>query len=270
MTEGSAYSREVRTMRKRILCLLMMLVLLMGPTLTVNAEHYYGADNWAVYFDGDKMISNFTDAEMSETVREIQPGDDVLFQVHLKNQHTGGTDWYMTNEVISTLEESVNVAEGGAYSYLLKYTDADGKEIVLYDSEVVGGEEDTALEGEGLHQATNALEEYYYLDRLNAGETGLVTLFVALEGETQGNDYQDTLAQLKMNFAVELVKTPTGNITGTTTAKNPATVIPTIVKTGDESPILLFSGLALASGLVLLFVALGMMKKRGGEKGDLQ
>lgn len=256
-------------MRKKIVCLLMMLTLLMGTTLTVNAEHYYGANNWDVYFNGNKMISNFTDAEMTETVSAIQPGDDVLFQVHLKNQYSVSTDWYMTNEVISTLEESVNVAEGGAYTYLLKYIDVNGKETVLYDSEVVGGEEDTTLEGEGLHQATNALEEYYYLDRLEPGQEAQVTLFVALEGETQGNDYQDTLAQLKMNFAVELVKTPVIDIPGDS-PEDETPIYTTIVKTGDESQIVLFSVLALISGIVLLFAALGMMKKRGKEKGELQ
>ena len=255
-------------MRKKIISLLMMLVLIMGTTMTAHAEHYFGAEDWDVYFDGDEMISNFTDTEMSETIREIQPGDDVFFQVHLKNRYTVATDWYMTNEVISTLEESVNVAEGGAYTYLLKYIDVNGTEKVLYDSEVVGGEEDITLEGEGLHQATNALEEYYYLDRLEPGETGLVTLFVALEGETQGNDYQDTLAQLKMNFAVELVKTTP--VTPDTPEKEPVKVVYTIVQTGDNSQVILFSVLALVSGIGLLFAALGMMKKRHDEKGELQ
>ena len=256
-------------MRKKMLCLIMMLMMLMGTTLTVNAEHYYGADNWDVSFSGTEMVSNFTDAQMTETVRAIQPGDDMLFQVHLKNKHSEATDWYMTNEVISTLEESVNVAEGGAYTYLLKYIDAEGKETILYDSEVVGGEEDTTLEGKGLHQATNALKEYYYLDRLAAGQEAKVTLFVALEGETQGNDYQDTLAQLKMNFAVELVKTPSPNPPGDDPEDSQPTYT-TSVKTGDESQVALFSVLALASGIVLLIAALVMMKKRSREKGARQ
>ena len=75
---------------------------------------------------------------------------------------------------------------------------------MLYSSETVGGE-DTAG-GEGLHQATGALEDYFYLGRLESGEEGRVLLTVELEGETQGNDYQDTLARLQMNFAVEEVE----------------------------------------------------------------
>jgi len=93
-------------------------------------------------------------------------------------------------------------------------------------------------------------------------------LFVALEGETQGNDYQDTLAQLKMNFAVELVKTTP--VTPDAPEKEPVKVVYTIVQTGDNSQVILFSVLALVSGIGLLFAALGMMKKRQDEKGELQ
>ena len=253
---------------KKLIIYFLTAIMLLGTSMTVSAEHYYGAEGWEVSFDGKEMISNFADSQMTDTIREIQPGDDVLFQVNLKNQHSGATDWYMTNEVISTLEESVNVAEGGAYSYLLKYYDVNGKETILYDSEVVGGEEDTTLEGEGLHQATNALEEYYYLDRIENGETGLITLLVALEGETQGNDYQDTLAQLKMNFAVELVKTP--SIITVTPPPSEPILITNVVKTGDESKVLLFSVLALVSGIGLLIVSLSLIKRRTNEKGELQ
>ena len=42
------------------------------------------------------------------------------------------------------------------------------------------------------------------LDTLAKGDKGRITLEVELDGETQGNDYQNTLADLQMNFAVEL------------------------------------------------------------------
>ena len=49
----------------------------------------------------------------------------------------------------------------------------------------------------------HSLEEFFYLDRLVPGGDGIVTLKVELDGETQGNTYQNTLASLQMNFAVE-------------------------------------------------------------------
>ena len=69
--------------------------------------------------------------------------NDALRQM---NEDKEKTDWYMTNEVLKSLEDSVSVAEGGAYTYILTYKDAAGTETVLYSSEVVGGEEDTSKE----------------------------------------------------------------------------------------------------------------------------
>ena len=216
-------------MKKRILCLAMTLFMVVGSVMPAHAQDFVGGNNWAVTFTGKEMNSNFTSAAMTEEILNIQPGDSITVKVSIKNEDKEQTDWYMTNEVLKTLEDSVSVAEGGAYTYILTYTGADGKENVLYSSQVVGGEEDSSKEGEGLHQATNGLENYFYLDRLESGQSGSVSLYVQLEGETQGNDYQDTLARLQMNFAVEKVETKK--------------VIEN-VKTGDTSQIMLFSGYA--------------------------
>ena len=106
---------------------------------------------------------------------------------------------------------------------------------------------------------------------MQAGEGGLVSLYVKLDGETQGNDYQDTLARLQVNFAVEKVLTETITNNITITEKNVITnVITEVVKTGDESKVVLFSVLALASGIVLLVLALISMKNRHQEKGEQQ
>lgn len=52
-------------------------------------------------------------------------------------------------------------------------------------------------------------------------------LTVALDGETQGNDYQNTLADLQVNFAVQLNDTATPN--------QPSKNTSTWVKTGDDT-----------------------------------
>lgn len=239
-------------MKKRILCLAMTLFMVVGSAMPAYAQDFVGGDNWSVTFTGNEMQSNFSSSAMTEEVLNIQPGDSITVKVNLKNEDKEKTDWYMTNEVLKSLEDSVSVAEGGAYTYILTYKDAAGTETVLYSSEVVGGEEDTFKEGEGLHQATNALEDYFYLDRLESGQSGVIQLYVQLEGETQGNDYQDTLARLQMNFAVEKVESKK---------------IIEAVKTGDTSQIMLFSCLTLVSGLVLLIIAMMSMKRRRNEKG---
>lgn len=239
-------------MKKKILCLAMTVLMVVGASMTAQAEDFYGSTDWNVTFTGEKMESNFTSADITEEILAIQPGDSISLQVNLKNASKNDTDWYMTNEVLESLEDSVEVAQYGAYTYKLSYTDVAGAETVIYDSEVVGGEEDLVPEGEGLHQATNSLEDYFYLDTLGVGETGVVYLYVQLDGETQGNDYQKTLAQLQMNFAVEIV--------------NNGTIIKT-VQTGDAAPIMIFSAIALCSGLVVLFLVMKQMKDRREQKG---
>ena len=183
------------------------------------------------------MDSNFKGVEMTEEILNIQPGDSITLQVNLKNDVDHKADWYMTNEVLQTLEDSNNSAEGGAYTYILTYHAPDGAQTVLYSSEVVGGENAGSQTNEGLHQATAGLENYFFLDRLTNRESAYITLYVQLDGETQGNSYQDTLARLKMNFAVEKVAGPI------------------VVQTGDASNMMMYAGMALVAGMALFFVA---------------
>lgn len=250
-------------MRRNIWKLLLAVSLLVSMTMTAYAETSYGKSDWSVVFTGDKkMVSNFKTADLDEAIYGIQPGDNVLITLALKNENNADTDWYMTNEVLYSLEDRSANSDtgGGAYTYRLTYTDQGNTETTLFDSDTVGGEGVSGA-GEGLHQATDALGEYFFLDTLKKGQSGKIVLEVALDGDTQGNDYQDTLADLQMNFAVEL-STP-----GTST---PETGTPgtgrrgDIVKTGDEMTLTPFIIVACVTGtLLLIFAAYGY---REGEK----
>lgn len=230
-------------MKKKILCLAMMVMMVAGTTMTAHAEDFKGAGNWLADFTGEKIESNFTSAAIADEILQILPGDTITLEVSIKNSSEDETDWYMTNEVLETLEESKDAAEGGAYTYILTYVGADGAEKVLYSSETVGGDGT-----DGLEDTTSSLEDYFFLERLDEGEAGTVTLFVGLDGETQGNDYQNTLARLQMNFAVEKVAGPL------------------VVQTGDSSNLMLYSAIALGSGLLLLVAAVANSKRR--KKGE--
>ena len=224
-------------MKKKILCLAMMAMMVVGPTMTANAEDFKGSQTWLANFTGEKIESNFTSASIADEILQILPGDTITLEVSIQNSFEDETDWYMTNEVLKTLEESKDVAEGGAYTYILSYEGADGTVKELYNSDTVGGEGDVTADLEGLHQATDSLEDYFFLERLDKSEKGTVKLFVKLDGETQGNDYQDTLARLQMNFAVEKVAGPI------------------VVQTGDATNMMMYAGMALAAGMALFFVA---------------
>lgn len=248
-------------MKKKILCLAMVMLMTAGSTVTTFAEDFKSSSDWAVTFDGDKMDANFKASEMSQEVYRILPGDTMELQVKVKNTSEGETDWYMTNEILQSLEESQSAAEGGAYTYELTYTNPENEETVIYSSEAVGGE-GSELAGEGLHQATYSLEEYFYLDRLAKAETGVVHLKIKLDGETQGNGYQDTLAKLQMNFAVEKVTAATVFQPGDPVKKVITKYITVTPKTGDPTNLMLICGVALGSGIILLVIGMKAAKKR--------
>ncbi len=231
------------------------LVLLLVSSLTAFAEDRQGASGWQVSFNGKRMDSNFTSASIVNDVNDLLPGDSVELTISLKNDFNGTADWYMKNEVLDALEDAGNAA-GGAYDYLLTYTDAAGQTSTLYSSEKFGG--DGRINGVGLHGATNTLEDYFYLDRMEGSASGTVKLKVALDGETLVNNYQNTFARLQMDFATELVES--GQTPGT-----PGTPGRTI-KTGDEARITLYLALMFAAGTGLLVVGIIMLKKRQKEE----
>ncbi len=242
-------------MKKRFLALSLILLLALS-SMTAFAEDRQGASGWQVVFNGSKMSSNFTNANMDDEILNMQPGDSVELKIALKNNYNGQVDWYMRNQVLEALEDAGN-ASGGAYDYLLTYTDAGGETTILYSSEKFGGE--GRYNGVGLHGATTTLDEYFYLERMGNGDTGTVKLKVALDGQTQGNAYQNTLARLQMNFATELVQSA-GQVPGTGSPRS-------TVKTGDQTRIMLFVLMMLGAGLVLLLIV--FLRLRGSRDEEM-
>ena len=191
----------------------------------------------------------------------------------------------MTNEVLHSLEDSSanSNTHGGAYTYILTYTDKEGADVTLFSSEMLGGDIISGA-GEGLHAATDALEEYFYLDTLATGQSGIITLEVALDGETQGNDYQDTLADLQMNFAVEL--NPDGSpsrrlerMRSDFTVRRSGngqyeltSLVPLadIVRTGDDTNILPYLIVMTISGICILILAIYSLKQGRKEKREAE
>ena len=231
---------------KRGISILLTVLCLLSLSATASAEHLEGKTNWAVSFDGSTMSSNFHNNEYSDTMKGLQPGDDLTLTVTLKNDVSQRADWYMSNEVLNSLENTKNTsASGGAYTYTLTYI-GPTQTRELYNSDTVGGEGESKA-GIGLKEATNALKDYFYLDTLEPGKTAQIVLTVALEGESQGNRYQDTLGDLRMNFAAE--------IQGERRA----------VKTGDETNLMPLYVVALLSGVGVLILGIRDLHVRKKE-----
>ena len=189
-------------MKKRVWATALSLLVLAAFSAAAFAETHTA--EWNVTFTGEnKLESNYTAAQLGQKVYEMQPGDTVELKLNLSNNNGASSNWYLSNAVLQSLEESGNAASGGAYEYELLYTNAAGDETVLYTSDSVGGERAFG-DRVGLKNATEGLEDFVYLDTLDAGAKAVVSLRVSLDGETQGNSYQDTLARLQLNFAVEI------------------------------------------------------------------
>ena len=276
---------------KKLIHLMLPAVLLASMAMSVRAETSYGGADWRVTFtDDEKMESSFKTLDINDTIYGMQPGDNAVVELSLKNENAAATNWYMTNKVLYSLEDrSANSgASGGAYTYRLIYTDKNNEETVLFDSDTVGGEKGSGGR-EGLREATAGLEDYFYLDTLGNGDSGKIRLEVALEGETQGNDYQNTLADLQMNFAVEMnpdaIREEEASVRNQevvnreiVNGENPdreqspgeqgsRAVSSSIVWTGDESHLTLFVVLTSISGTLLLLLALyGLAEKKKEEK----
>ncbi|MDO5784693.1 MAG: hypothetical protein Q4P20_06490 [Eubacteriales bacterium] len=240
-------------MKKKLLGLLLMGGMMIGLTSPAFAQTYYGGSDWTVNFNQNKVVEcNFKTADINDAVVGMQPGDNVIFRVALKNSNSETTDWYMENKVLASLEDKAKAADGGAYIYQLTYTDKAGKVTTLFDSDTVGGE-GVSKAGEGLHQATDALEEYFFLDTLAKGDSGSITLAIELDGETQGNGYQNTLADLQMNFAVELPDAAGKSATPTSKTKS--------IYTGDDTNPIPYIVAAAIAGIFLLVLAIVKRKK---------
>ena len=260
-------------MKKKIWALFLLVGLLASMHVTAYAETAYGGSDWSVVFTNDKrMDSNFKSQDMSDVIYGMQPGDKAVITLSLKNSNSEPTDWYLRNEVLYSLEDrSANSGtSGGAYTYKLVFEGPAGART-LFDSDAIGGENDSPA-GAGLHQATRGMEDkdeakqWLFLDSLANGQSGKVTLEVALDGDTQGNDYQDTLADLRMRFAVEM--SAAGNRGTTPNAPaNPRTM----VRTGDETDLTPYILLACASGGVLMaFAAYTQISRSRERKGGLE
>ena len=55
-------------MKKKILCLAMAAVMAVGIHTTAFAETLQGGSDWKVEFNGSKMSSNFTSADMKKDI----------------------------------------------------------------------------------------------------------------------------------------------------------------------------------------------------------
>ena len=240
---------------KKIIALLLTAALLVFPVMNVFAvEGDTEITGGNVEWDGSNLNSNLND--LQKMIGDMQPGDSLTYKVTVKNSSSTDTDFWMSNEILRSFEDN-GKASDGAYTYYLAYTGPDGTEV-FYNSLRVGGDD-----AAGLHEVPDGVDnkdlaEDIYLGKLSKGQSGEVTLKVVLDGETQGNSYQDAAGALRLKFGVEQ-----RDVTNKTVNKTENKIVYETkdVKTGDDFNMLPFSIAAVAAGVALLVVATGRRRK---------
>ena len=249
---------------KIVLSLLLSVLLFLSFPMGARAD----ADKeWTIKFTAEGKMDDKAKAasDLSYDLSGLQPGDDLTTRIYLENNYNEPTDWYMTNKVLKSLEDTNfdangnRIASGGAYTYILSFVDADGTVEEIYNSDTVGGETATATGRTGLYEATSALEDYFYLFTLKPGQSGYVELYVLLDGETQGNSYQQTLAQIQMQFMV---------LTDDQESSPESSKPPTVPSTGDDTNALPYFITIGVAGVVVLCLGVLLVVRRKKEKTE--
>lgn len=240
---------------KKFLSLALAALLALSSPVQALANSYEGKSNWVVtYTTSGVMSDNYSQQDFVDQVANLQPGDDITFTVTLTHENDSKADWYLSNQVVKSLEEGD--AQGSAYAYELTYAGPSGSRT-LYSSDRVGGDDSTA----GMADATNALDDYIALEQLSKGQTAKVTLKITLDGETESNDYFNKLAQVKFKFAVEPEPSPkTRTVTKTQNR--------TVVATGDQQRLFPFYVAMVVSGLLFAALAVQSVRQRKQEREE--
>ncbi len=193
-------------MKKIFICSAVIMLIAGFVTKNISADEnnpvYSGIYN--VSYDG-----SFTSTTEKELVLDeangVTPGDDIKVTYNLVNDSNQTVDWYMDNK---SVEFNNNFASGAAYVYKVTYQPHSGAVQVLYDSEDVGGDG-----GVKRDYASDELEDFFLLERFGKGEKGSVTLYLAVEGETQNVNYQVSRSDLVVEFGVTPIEEPTAEPT---------------------------------------------------------
>lgn len=240
-------------------------VVLAAPAFAKTIEK-----EWTVEFTGTAMTDQGS-ADIVKELRGMQPGDSAKFTVIMYEKSDKSADWYMKNKVLESMEKSLR--SGGSYSYKLTYTDPTGAQKVIITNEVVSGDTGTGAT-KGLFDATEATGEYFFLDTLGPQARALMTLEVAIDGETHGNTYFDSAAQIQLQFAAEPTDKP-GKEGDPRQPKNPPANQDDkpdpkkLSQTGDTLAVGIVVVVALLAAAVLVGVGLRQRRqKRNDKEGD--
>ncbi len=250
------------------LALTVTLAGVFASNLQANAET--STIEWDETYNGTGFTSTFESDK--DTISGAMPGDTISFDVNYKNGSTKTSQFYLSTDVIKTLEEKDGEstgASGGAYTYVITSTIGDDTQI-LFDSKLVGGDYEDVV---GLNQVDSQENEFLVLGELKSGESGVLKVEIVLDGNTQDNSYMSQLATLSLQLGAlptdllneKITRTVTNTVTKTNTVRGKGKITTVTIpsdqvplsggnpQTGDSILPLIICGLALLVGMMFIF-----------------
>ncbi|NLU25356.1 MAG: hypothetical protein GXW99_11755 [Clostridiales bacterium] len=217
------------------------------------------AEQPTVTYDGNKISYNYTDTNQFGTAFEgMQPGEARTLEITLSNTSGETANFFMDTAVIKAFEDAVK-ANGAAYQVAMDVVQ-DGTATNIY-----GGTSGSTVGGNnnGLYDLNGNLNKTFLAAKIPADKTAQVRLTVALDGETNNNNYQALTGTFQFNFSV--IKDDTYTPAGDTTKPS---IIPGTVQTGDQVKLGLYIGILAASAVAIIVipVVVKKRKKSGGAK----
>ena len=144
-----------------------------------------------VTFDGKQIVySNYEVTDFGDAFDNMLPSETRTQEIILKNADQRAVDFYMSAQVLKSLQEigednafyhvSLDLVQNGTFTRIY----GDGQELAT-----VGGSNNDAR---GLKELDDTLDDYYLLAVLKGGETAKLQLTVELDGESGDNAPQKT------------------------------------------------------------------------------
>ena len=242
-----------KRLAKRIGILLLSMALMFGMAIPAVAETIESETKSEVTFTSDsKLESTFHDDVIDDTILEdLEPGDVAVFRIDVKNENAEEINFWMDHRTIDSLETwGSNLERSGAgYGFVVQYESGGKTQTLYYSGLQIEGVDFDPNTPSSMREMKINKDTYIYLDTYASGEGGTVVLTILLDGETMGNDYQVTKAQIATEFAVEILETGE------------------IIVTGDTTNMLGYFIAMAAAGLIILVLAFILVRRRRTAAG---